>query len=169
LRIGHIEIFSSKTTFDQRLITVDGLSPDTKFPPSYVAVVDGNVLFACSEQAAIASNPVVKSQTDYVQLLTHEMAHALHIALLGGDEARMGPRWFYEGFAVVAAGQFADQPSISKQEYLDVVFSHTKPDYRLYGAALRKLAQTYPLAELISRASKPGFCDWAASAVSFPK
>jgi hypothetical protein len=168
LRIGHIEIFSSKTMFDQRLIAIDGLPPDTKFPLSYVAVVDGNVLYACSEQAAITSNPAVKSRTDYVELLTHEMAHALHIALLDGDEARMGPRWFYEGFAVVAAGQFVDQPPISKQEYLDVVFPRTKPDYRLYGAALRKLAQIYPLAELISRASKPGFCDWATSAVSFP-
>ncbi len=168
LRIGHIEIFSSKTTFDRRLIAIDGLPPDTKFPPSYVAVVDGNVLYACSEQAAIASNPLVKSRTDYVALLTHEMAHALHIALLDGDEARMGPRWFYEGFAIIAAGQFADQPPISKQEYLDVVFSRTKPDYRLYGMALRKLVQIHPLAELISRASKPGFCDWAVSAVSFP-
>lgn len=69
--------------------------------------------------------------------------------------------------AVVAAGQYANEPQISRAQYMEIVSSRGKADYRLCGAVVGKLAESYPLTELIMRASQPGFSDWAAAALSF--
>ena len=165
LDLKSIKVFSSKDAFDKALISADGLPSSTKLPSTFVGVVDADVLYACSEPVAQANNPIVKSRGDYIKLLTHEMTHALHIALLRGDETKMGPKWFFEGLAVYAADQYPNDPPASDGTYRSVVLETSKKDYRLYVAAFRRLAKAYPIAELINKASKPGFQQWAVQAI----
>jgi hypothetical protein len=72
----------------------------------------------------------------------------------------MGPQWFFEGLAVVCAGQFeSDQPLLSHGEIVKQVGSGITPavSYPLYGRIVRSLAAEFETKTLISRAAEPGF------------
>jgi hypothetical protein len=112
----------------------------------------------------------------YGQLIVHELAHRAHesvaIARRGSAEA-MGPAWFFEGLAVVCAGQFeTGKPPLSREEIeLLVGPGRTPPvSYPLYGRIVRSLAAETALKTLMARASDPGFPEvlWADRAVRTP-
>ncbi len=57
----------------------------------------------------------------FEKLLTHEMAHRLHIRILDGNEEAMGPIWFFEGFAIYIADQLIKpEINLSKKEMYEI-------------------------------------------------
>lgn len=164
--VREIKVFTTKAEFDRYLLAAGVWTQTAPVPENYVALFHKGTLLATAEDDARRTNPAMGGHDDYVRILTHEFAHGLHIAVLNGDDAAMGPRWFFEGFAVAAAGQF-EGPEISAADYRAVIAGLPKSDYRVFGAAVRKLAQTHSYADLIERARKPGFDAWALGAVKF--
>lgn len=161
-----VQVFATKAAFDRFLLASGEWPATTPVPTSVVAVFNNGRLLATAEEDARRTNPAIDSHDAYVRILAHELVHGLHVAVLRGDKSAMGPRWFFEGFAVAAAGQF-DGQAISQADYRAVLAGLPKADYRLFGAAVRKLAQTHSYAELIEKARKPGFDAWALGAVKF--
>ena len=87
------------------------------------------------------------------------MAHRLHIRILEGDEDAMGPIWFYEGFAIYAAGQF-ETFSLDSTEIWKIVRSTERESYRKYGAVFRYFLKMVSIRELIEHAGKDDFQEW---------
>ena len=99
---------------------------------------------------------------EYYKLIKHEMAHAFHenyaVANFGSADA-MGPQWFFEGFAVVAAGQFMCEPMSVKE--IQRLFSQkevfSKPSYPEYGCAVQSLVLHYGLRRVLENAKESEF------------
>jgi hypothetical protein len=99
----------------------------------------------------------------YHRLIVHELTHRAHeavaMARLGSADA-MGPVWFFEGLAVMCAGQFdRGDPPMTEEELAGHIGEARTPaaSYPLYGRLVRSLAARHPVGDLITRASQPGF------------
>ncbi len=106
----------------------------------------------------------------WIRLLAHEFAHLLHENLVGGKEELLGPRWFFEGFACLAAGQrlgrdFAGRPAAEVFEAVKVV---GREQYPVYEAALRYFAAQVPLPQLVDHAGEDGFEAWLSGVLEPP-
>ena len=72
----------------------------------------------------------------------------------------MGPSWFFEGLAVMCAGQFAaGEKPMKVAEIRSYVCSDKAPKvaYPLYGRLVRNLALFIPVKTLVEKAAEPGF------------
>ena len=91
-------------------------------------------------------------------MLTHEIAHRLHVRILKGDEEAMGPIWFYEGFAMYVANQFSESDmSLSKEEMIKIMIDSDRGSYVKYNYIFRYFAEKFPLKELILKAKNENF------------
>jgi hypothetical protein len=70
---------------------------------------------AVSPELYAENYPEGIEEDSYEKLLAHKIAHGLHIRILNGDEGRMGPTWFFEGFAIYAVEQFRESTCIPSQ------------------------------------------------------
>lgn len=101
----------------------------------------------------------------YHRLMVHELshtAHALYAARVLGDEEKMGPGWFFEGFACYSAGQFSKEPALSKAEFtrlLAEVRQGKKAGYPAFARMVSTLAARVPVPELLRHAGDPNFPD----------
>jgi hypothetical protein len=161
-----VKVFTAKPEFDRYLQASGEWPRTTAVPETVVAIFGTGALLATAEAEARRTNPAIDSHDAYVRILMHELAHGLHLAVVGGDKTALGPRWFFEGFAVAAAEQF-DGPEISAADYRAVVAGSPMADYRLFGAAVRKLLRTHSYSALIEQARKPTFNAWALAAAKF--
>ena len=159
-----VEVFADQAGLWARLRTVFGLAEDAPLPtPSLAGALEQGVLTVLTpELYALVQPRYGAAPGAFARLLAHEMAHRLHIAVLQGDEERMGPPWFYEGFAVVASGDLVGLEVATA----DDLWRHTRAEgegaYAHYAAALRFLAARIPLPELVERAGDVGFEGWLA-------
>ncbi|WP_246943532.1 hypothetical protein [Bacillus pinisoli] len=99
-------VCSTKEQFDKEVISAFQLDPETTIPKTYSAVISQEVLLAVTPETYAENYPNGQEEHAYEKLLAHELAHAFHIRILEGKEEEMGPRWFYEGFALLVANQF---------------------------------------------------------------
>jgi hypothetical protein len=105
------------------------------------------------------------TDTAYYQLVVHELTHRAHEAIAlsqWGTADRMGPAWFFEGLAVMCAGQFdAGAPALTQAEIDAQVGGGRTPEvsYPLYGRLVRSLATTHGLKLLIESSSVTAFPD----------
>lgn len=153
-----VAIFDDHAAFRDDLFRRLGLPADTPFPSTYVAALDGRVLTAIPPEVFRANVPAFDEPEAWPKLLAHEIAHRLHARILGGDEDRMGPVWFFEGFALVAAGQLEGMADDATPAALAAaVRSPERGDYRLYAGILRRLLATHPLPALVARAAESDF------------
>jgi len=157
-----VEIYSDKRLFDKRLIQLYSLTPDTPLAKTFSATLEQRCLVAVSPELYRANYPEGSGPGSYEKLLTHELAHHLHIRILDGVEDEMGPIWFFEGFAVVAAGQFArDRSGITASQIKEYLEDETeRKSYRMYGRIIRYLLRRWTLPELVNQARSPGFTAW---------
>ncbi len=90
----------------------------------------------------------------WTRLLAHEIGHRLHVAILKGNEEAMGPTWFFEAFACMAAGQRLGEPLEfnSLAEVKAGIEDKGPGAYRRYLAALRFMLQKYSLRQLVQKA-----------------
>jgi len=158
----HVEVYADQGELWARLRTVFGLPDDAPLPtPSLAGALEQGVLTVVTPELYARVQPRYGAAPGaFARLLAHEMAHRLHIAVLDGDEERMGPPWFYEGFAVVASGDLVGLEVATA----DDLWRHARTEgggaYAHFAAALRFLAERVPLAELVARAADVGFEGW---------
>lgn len=153
--INSVEIFATKLAFDKKIIQLSE-GQMTTVPKTYVGVADKKVLrvVSWSEYKKVHTQD---SLIEYEKLLTHEMAHQLHIELLNGDENLMGPVWFFEGFAVIAADQYSDFQMTDRKKVVEIIQSPSRGDYKAYGAILREIVKSKTLPELVEMAKSSEF------------
>ncbi len=160
-------IYANKTTFDHDLLDLCGLDPALELPSTYCAALEQGVLMSVSPDLYRAVYPEGDEPDAFEKLLTHEMAHRLHIRILHGDEEAMGPVWFYEGFALFAAEQLTHvAPTLTETEIWEVVEMEERIDYRRYVTVFRYFLEKVPLPQLVEMAGKAEFADWLRSVVA---
>jgi len=157
------EVFDDQAALWRRILEVHSMSPDTPLAcDGLTAALERRVLMALTPAAYARVRPEYAAAPGaWVRLLAHEMAHRLHVRILDGDEEAMGPRWFYEGFAVVASGQdLCGERCATTAEALAAAATEGRGAYARWGAALSHLRGRAPLPELVARAGQPGFEGW---------
>jgi hypothetical protein len=155
------EIFDSKAHFDDAVVDLCGLDPGTTLPPTACAALERRVLVSVSPQLYEQIYPQGKEDRAFEKLLAHEMAHRLHIRILGGDEDAMGPVWFFEGFAIHAAGQFEDTaPDLTRKEIREIVQATARGSYKRYAGVIRHVLRYVDLSELVARAKGEVSLTW---------
>lgn len=152
--IEKVEVFPTKVEFDNALKTLSN-GQMKSVPKNFVALMDNRILRVISWKTYQQIHPDETLQ-DYEKLLTHEMAHQLHVDILKGDENKMGPVWFYEGFAVLAAQQYESFNTDSKS-MSEAISNAERGNYKVYGSILRKILKTKSLSTLVEGASKANF------------
>jgi hypothetical protein len=154
-------IYGSKAGFDHDLLAISGMDTTIELPETYCAALENNILMSVSPQLYRRLYPEGDEKASFEKLLTHEMAHRLHIRILKGDEEAMGPVWFYEGFALVAASQFENRTArLAPEELWEVVGAPERGSYIRYASVLHTFLGKTNLHRLVEMAGKPDFVDW---------
>lgn len=155
------QVFADKPSFDRTLLAVCGLDPTIELPATYCGALEQGILMTVAPELYRQLYPEGDEETAFEKLLTHEMAHRLHIRILAGDEEAMGAVWFYEGFALFAAGQFEkNAPHLTVPEIFEIVNNPERGSYKRYAAVFQYFVNKAPLEELVKRASTPDFIQW---------
>jgi hypothetical protein len=155
-----VMIFDDKALFNRTLLKLAGEDSTLELPDTYCAALEKRVLIVMSPEYYAKVYPEGVEEQSYVRLLTHEIAHRLHIRILNGDEEAMGPIWFYEGFAIYAANQFSQSNlELSKEEMIMVMQNPERGSYVQYNFIFRYFARRTPVQELIEKAKEKTFND----------
>lgn len=139
-------------------------------PPGLVAAALSKMIIAVEPVGVEKVRPeYLAFDKGWERLLAHELAHLLHEALVAGNERRLGPRWFFEGFACMAAGQnFGYQfDSESSSQVLEAIKQEGREQYARFEAAVRYFCRSHDLTELVERAGYADFEEWLVN--STPK
>jgi hypothetical protein len=138
-----------------------------ELPETYCAALEQGILMSVSPELYQRLYPEGDEGQAFEKLLTHEMAHRLHIRILDGNEEAMGPVWFFEGFALYAAAQFEQSlPALSAAGIWEIVGAEERGDYRRYAAVFRSFLGKASLQQLVGMAGKAEFVDWLRDDVS---
>lgn len=153
------EIYDDQRRFAQALLKRAEADPSTELPNTVSAALEKDILMSVSSEVYSRIYPEGIEEKSFEKLIAHEMAHRLHIRILGGDEDAMGPIWFFEGFAIYAAGQFEDT-SMQPDEIWQVVNEKGRGSYRKYSAVIRYFLKRVSIQEMVKRAGDKNFLDW---------
>lgn len=154
-------VYAEKASFDHDLLKICGLDITLELPSTYCAALEQGVLMSVTPELYQTLYPEGDEENAFEKLLTHEMAHRLHIRILGGNEDAMGAVWFYEGFALYAAGQFEESaPVLDASEIWDVVNEPERGSYRRYASVFQYFVRKASIQQLIEMAAKAEFLDW---------
>ncbi|MEW5939398.1 MAG: hypothetical protein AB1750_07045 [Chloroflexota bacterium] len=154
-------VFVEKKSFDHNLLEICGLDTSIELPATSCAALEQEVLLSVSPELYRALYPEGDEENAFEKLLTHEMAHRLHIRILKGDENAMGAVWFFEGFALYAAGQFEKSaPELSATEIWDIAHDPERGSYKKYAAVFLYFARKASIHQLVENAAKDEFLDW---------
>ena len=155
------EIFDDKEKFDITLKDITGTEQSVEFPRTFCAALENRILLCVSPELYRKNYPEGIEEHSYEKLMTHEMAHRLHIRILDGDEDGMGPVWFFEGFALFAADQFENEKIDLKQpDIWKIVTAKERGSYRLYSKVFRYFVKKVSIHELVERASTKDLICW---------
>ncbi len=162
-----VEIFSTRADLWSAVLVIYDAPSDTPLPGTGpVAAIEGRILLSVTAEAYARAHPVyAEAPESLARLYAHEMIHRLHVRLLDGDDDAMGPRWFYEGLAVLGSGQDFDMGHVvyeSAEEALAGARETAEPTlaYQRYAATLRYFLRHHALGTLVERAGDDGFEDW---------
>jgi len=153
-----VMIFDDKRRFNINLLTIAGADTLMQLPETFCAALENRTLMAMTPEYYSRVYPEGIERNSYEKLLTHEMAHRLHIRILNGNEEAMGPIWFYEGFATYAANQFSrSKTELTKEEMISIMKDPERGSYVKYNYLFRYFVERVPLTELIARAGNDHF------------
>ncbi len=153
-----VMIFDDKEGFNRALLKLAEADPETKLPATYCAALEKRTLIAVTPEYYARVYPEGAEDRSYEKLLTHEIAHRLHIRILEGDEEAMGPVWFYEGFAIFAADQFSEpHAALPGDEMIRIMNDPERGSYVKYNQIFRYFARKISLKELVSKAGATDF------------
>jgi hypothetical protein len=153
------EIYDDQRTFIGALLNSAGADPSTTLPDTVSAALENGIFMSVSPALYRSIYPQGIEQHAFEKLITHEMAHRLHIRILHGNEDSMGPLWFFEGFAIYAADQF-DHVEMNTDEILAVIHDEVRGNYLKYGAAIRYFLRRIPLDVMVDHAAQNDLVDW---------
>jgi hypothetical protein len=155
------KVFASKPDFDKRLREIGDVGAEVQLPVTYSAALEKEEFIAVSPEVYLKNYPDGKEADYYEKLITHEMAHRLHVRILQGREQKMGPVWFYEGFAIFAADQFVGrEPKLSEEEIWRIVADKDRGSYIKYASVIRFFLKKATLQQLVIRAGDSDFITW---------
>jgi len=161
-----VMIFDNKREFNNALLILAEADTSIELPDTYCAALEKRTLVAVSPEFYAQVYPEGIEEDSYEKLLTHEIAHRLHIRILNGNEEAMGPVWFYEGFALYAADQFKKSRVIlGKNEMIELMKDPERGSYEKYHYIFRYFVNRIALAELIVKAKDDNFNDWLISQI----
>ena len=150
--------YYSKTKFDHDLQKLCNIDPILSLPKTYCATLEKDILMCVSPAIYRDVYPEGIETDSYIKLLIHEMAHRLHIRILDGNEDAMGPVWFYEGFAILAAGQFeSSAPELTTDEIWKIATTPERGSYRCYATVIRYFLQRISLQKMVKLAGTDAF------------
>ena len=156
-----VVIFAEKKEFDTEIRRLFQLGPEFEIPETHCATLHQEQLLTVSPALFTELYPTGIEPDSFTKLLVHELAHWLHIRLLAGNEEAMGPIWFYEGFALNAAGQLKQHaPALTPAEIWAIARSDERLSYQNYVTVFTYFQQFASLPELVARAGDESFLDW---------
>ncbi|NTW06379.1 MAG: hypothetical protein HGA29_00880 [Syntrophaceae bacterium] len=159
--IHSFQIFASQDEMWQKLKELTGVQE--KHPPTdglSSALVSGNLLAVTPEEYERLRPEYTHIDKAWTRLLAHEIIHQLHIRIIG-NEKRMGPKWFYEGFAMYAAGQrITDQQPSSIAEATESMHAESRGSYAKFEAVFEYFLERIELKILLKQASRHDFQTW---------
>lgn len=170
-----VRIFDDKEKFDRFILDLQGMTieevlqsasmkPGTTIPKTFSAGLEKRILFAVSPRLYATNFPEGIGEDSYEKLFAHEIAHRLHIRILGGNEDAMGPVWFFEGFAIYAVGQFTmNTPSLDENSIWKIVKNEKRGSYLKYNAVFRYFLEKSSLSELVKKAGDEDFIEQISS------
>ena len=159
--MNHAEIYDDKNMFDRELLKLSGAEPSVKLPKTYSAALEQNKFISVSPELYGQNYPDGIEDKSFEKLITHEMAHRLHIRILNKNEDAMGPIWFFEGFAIYACGQFENyHPKMEFSEILEIIKNPNRGSYKKYSIVFRYFLQKTSIHELIEHAGDNDFLKW---------
>ncbi len=157
---GSVEIFATEEKLIQRLSSVTTLPCRRPEGEVLCAALVSAVLMAVTPEEYASLRPEYASiDRAWTRLLAHEMAHELHSRVAGGQES-MGPRWFYEGFAMYVAGQFFHEKVSTAEEAGAAIAATSRGSYAKYVAAFRFFVERLGIKQLLAHAHRKGFEEW---------
>jgi len=148
---------------EERFLKLHGEDLSTKLPKAVSAALEKRVFISVSP--GLYSQNYAEGIEDefYEKLITHEMAHRLHIRILNDNEDAMGPIWFFEGFAIYAAGQFENyNPKTEPSEIWEIVRNTNRGSYKKHAIVFRYFLERTPIQELVAHAGHEDFLKWLA-------
>ncbi|MEK6707081.1 MAG: hypothetical protein AABZ06_14990 [Bdellovibrionota bacterium] len=164
--IKHARIFDAKPEFHRYLEKLTGQLFDGNPPSGLSAVLENGEFLSVSPTLYLEIYPEANEPNAFEKLIAHEIIHRLHVRILKGNEDAMGPVWFYEGFAILGAGQFEKiTDELSKSEILELIKSEKRRSYRKYAGVMLYILKRTSLLELVSRAKKPDFVSWLSDLI----
>jgi hypothetical protein len=164
-----VEIYLSHQALWRRILDLNRQENIPMPTDALTAALEKNVLAAIVYEEAKRTRPeYFLSWEDWTRALSHEIIHRLHIRLLDGDEDAMGPRWFFESFAIIGSGQLLGKDLQAENAGQAIEFAHSegRGSYAKYAAALRFFAQRTPLPKILARAGGKDFEEWLRSTES---
>ncbi len=140
------------------LLILAGADTSLELPETYCATLEKRTLLAVSPEFYARVYPEGIEDRSYEKLLTHKIAHQLHVRILNGDEEAMGPIWFYEGFATFAADQFSESDMmLSIEEMKSIMNEPERGSYIKYNYLFRYFVTKVELEDLIIKAKDESF------------
>lgn len=166
--VDQVVVFGSAEQMKQGLARRFKMSP-AKIPGTFAGTVHGKTLLLVREEM-FAKNyatlyPKLKwDALTYQRLMVHELAHRVHSMIakeLFSTEDGMGPRWFFEGLAIVCSGQFPglEEPYLTWEQWAERVARDKDgiQTYPIYKRMFRSLAANFPVERMIRAAGKEDF------------
>lgn len=152
------EIYASKPEWDNRLREIVPEAPKV-IPKTYSAAIENGILLAVSPDVYFANYPDGKSEPyAFKKLITHEFAHRLHVRICKGNEEKMGPLWFFEGFAIYAANQLNyNPPKLTDKEIWDIANAKERGSYLKYNVVFRHFLNGRPLPTFMEESMQTDF------------
>lgn len=165
--VRHVEVFADLPTAKATLAKAFGASPED-VPDTFGGVATNDRFFLASPDLFRTTwdklyGAATWEERTYHRLMLHELthtAHAQYAAKVLGDEEKMGPSWFFEGFACYSAGQFSEQPALSKADFarqLAEIQAGKKVGYQTFARMVYTLAAKVPVPLLLRHAGDPEF------------
>lgn len=127
-------------------------------PKTFCAGIEKDIFFSVTPEIADANFPEGKEADGFIRLITHELAHRLHVRIVKGEEEKMGPIWFFEGFAVYAADQYKGNiPQLNEAEIWAIVDAKERGSDRKYKFVFEHFLKDDPLPDYMKQAGDPIF------------
>lgn len=155
------EIYDNKRDYDDHLYKLEPSLRGKPIPKTFTAGIEQDVFFAVTPEICNEVFPQGKEKDSYIKLILHELTHRLHVRIVKGEEDRMGPIWFFEGFAIHGADQYsAKAPKLSENEIWEIVGEKSRGSYLKYRTVFDYFLRKHSLLELLDHAGGKDFADW---------
>lgn len=160
-----VYIFESQKELWNKIRELSGSDDENSPTDGLSAALINRCLLTVTPETYKQLRPEYNQISDsWPRLLAHEMMHELHVRIIGNED-KMGPQWFFEGFAMYGSGQQFGNQIDSFEEALTAIHSHSRGSYAKFSAAFDFFVKHINLELMLKRAHKPDFESWLAKTI----